>query len=77
MSSKQKEAVTCKILSSNYTKIAAVFAELPERFKLTELLRIAGISDGPAIRSAIGVVLSRDFHCINVANGANRFWKKP
>lgn len=77
MSDKQKEASAAGALASQYKKIAAVFEAMPDRFKLTDLLRAAEIKDGMMVRSAVAAVLSRDFRCVNVGVGAARAWRKP
>ena len=77
MSAKQKEATAAKCLSTRYEAIAAVFDQLPERFKLLSLFELAGIKDHPRTRAAVGLILNRDFKCINVGKGYERVWKKP
>ncbi len=77
MTEKQKEAVTVKSMASRYAAINAVYDQLPERFKLLDLLRLAKIKDGPQSRAVVASVLRRDFRCLDVATGANRVWKKP
>ena len=76
MSDKQKEASACKSMASKYQKIADVFDRMPNRFKLLDLFREAGITDSPAVRAAVGSVLFRDFKCVNVGSGLKRVWKK-
>ena len=77
MSGLQKEAAACKALGRRYQKIAAVFETMPDRFKLADLLKASGLGDGYMARSAITVILYRDFKCIDVGPRTNRVWKKP
>lgn len=77
MSDKQKEAAGAGVMGSRFEKIAAVFDTMPERFKMFDLMRKAGIKDSPQVRSVMGSILARDFKCINVCTSSGRFWKKP
>lgn len=77
MSELQKEATAAKSMASKYIAISAVIHLMPDRFKLLDLLKAAGIKDGMQVRGAVGSVLFRDFGCVNVGTGVNRVWKKP
>lgn len=77
MSDIQKEACTVASLGSRYSAIAAVFDQLPDRFRLLDLFTLAGIKDGPRSRAAAACILYRDFKCVNVGQGCGRVWKKP
>ena len=77
MSELQKENAAAAVMGSRYLLVEKVFGEMPNRFKLLDLLEKAGIKDGPNSRMAVGAILQRDFKCTNVGMGVNRVWKKP
>ena len=77
MSDLQKESVGCASLGRNYKKLMVVFDGIPARFKLMDAMRLAGIADSPPVRMAVAAVLRRDFKCLDVGYGSNKFWKKP
>jgi hypothetical protein len=73
----QKEACTSDLLFKRYHAIATIFDQLPARFRLLDMMKLAGLKDGPQQRRAVSAVLYRDFRCVNVGSGTKRFWKKP
>ena len=77
MSALQKEAAGINALARRYKKIAMVFEDMPNRFRLQELLNAAGLTMGMHNRSAASVVLERDFRCISVGSNGDKVWKKP
>lgn len=80
-SDKQVEASAATRRGNVYRKIAAVFDMLPERFKPSELYKLADLpsTKSPQQRIFIASILERDFKCVIVAaSGKNgRYWKKP
>jgi hypothetical protein len=77
MSELQKEACTSSVLGKLYTRIAAVYEQLPQRFTAKEIGQLAGLSRSPYQRSGVAAILIRDFKCTQVGQGANKVWKKP
>ena len=77
MSELQKENSAAGAMAYRYNRIAPVFGTLPDRFKMLDLIRAAGIKDCAQVRAAVGSILFRDFKCIQVGTGANRVWRKP
>ena len=78
MSDLQKEAAGMSAMSLNYQKISVIFDSMPDRFKLLDLMKRAGIKDCMQARGAVSSVLYRDFKCLNVGNpGGSKIWKKP
>jgi len=78
---KQVEASTTKNRGLVYQQIAAVFDQLPERFKATELYELAKMPSTHSMqrRMLIASVLVHDFKCMqmNSPGGRGRHWKKP
>lgn len=77
-SDKQKEAAAAKAMASAYSAIKAVFDQISNEFKLLDLMKAAGIKDGPQARMKTAAALWRDFKCTQVgAHHYNRRWRKP
>ena len=77
---KQVEASTTKNRGQVYQQIAAVFEQLPERFKATELYELAKLPSTHSMqrRMLIASVLAHDFKCVQIMSpgGRGRHWKK-
>ena len=77
MNEQQKETATAGVMAYRYTRIAAVFDTMPDRFKMLDLMDAAGIKDAMQVRAAVSTILFRDFKCIQVGTSANRVWRTP
>lgn len=68
----QKEAAKSKSMATRYLAIHKMFDAMPSEFKLLDLMKCAGLRDGPVQRGVVAEVLRRDFKCRN----AHSVWKK-